>query len=317
MTEHVDVPVEWLYLVRCGECGFVGGADDGCCAKCGYDGVDPASEGIEVIRTGLSEDERKAVEWALQNGISALKTEANSYPEPATSNRGHLERGRDKLIPLLTNAVAAPAIRAQERERVRAELGVLAMMLRENQRHEEGERNRYDEKGERTHPRRLMHDGKAAAYRNAEANLALIIANLDSNTPVEQVSDDLTIRLTREEAEAIAVDVGAMRPSDSCFERGMAPWALHSAACDKLRQALDSSTEPPESDEPDENGVTEADRAVVEDYERHVKAPTEPRCEGEGKLYVSGSGNPYDEDPLVERDCSGCPDCKPTEAEHG
>src|SRR6185312_10928806 len=29
---------EVVYLVRCGECGFLGGPDVGACAKCGYDG---------------------------------------------------------------------------------------------------------------------------------------------------------------------------------------------------------------------------------------------------------------------------------------
>jgi hypothetical protein len=37
--------------------------------------------------------------------------------------------------------------------------------------------------------------------------------------------------------------------------------------------------------------------------------PEVPRCGGSGKIYVSGSGNPYDEDPVVEGDCPGCGDC--------
>jgi hypothetical protein len=38
-----------VYVVRCGECGFIGGADLGHCAKCGYDGIAPASEGWVAV----------------------------------------------------------------------------------------------------------------------------------------------------------------------------------------------------------------------------------------------------------------------------
>jgi hypothetical protein len=34
-----------VYLVQCGECGFIGGPELGHCAKCGYDGIDPRSDG--------------------------------------------------------------------------------------------------------------------------------------------------------------------------------------------------------------------------------------------------------------------------------
>ena len=42
--------IEFVYLVRCGECGFLGAADEGACARCGYDGVDPPSDGGDWVR---------------------------------------------------------------------------------------------------------------------------------------------------------------------------------------------------------------------------------------------------------------------------
>lgn len=41
---------ERAYLVKCGQCRFLGVPDLGHCAKCGYDGVDPASEGAEWVK---------------------------------------------------------------------------------------------------------------------------------------------------------------------------------------------------------------------------------------------------------------------------
>lgn len=54
-----------LYLVRCGHCGFVGDATAGECVRCGYDGVDPPSEGLNLIPlTALHEaDAAHVVRW--------------------------------------------------------------------------------------------------------------------------------------------------------------------------------------------------------------------------------------------------------------
>lgn len=45
----------------------------------------------------FSNDERGSLIWALESGVSTLKTEANSYPEPATGNLAILERAKEKL----------------------------------------------------------------------------------------------------------------------------------------------------------------------------------------------------------------------------
>lgn len=88
---------ETAYLVRCGECGFIGDPEPGHCAKCGYDGIDPPSDGGVWVRLDLDDDARRGVLWALDNGEAALRTEKRSWPEPATSNLSHLKRGADVL----------------------------------------------------------------------------------------------------------------------------------------------------------------------------------------------------------------------------
>lgn len=118
----------------------------------------------------------------LPEGVLVLE-----YGDLTAPGNWHGFNRKDQFV----QVTALPSIVAAELERVRSELGMLAMMLRENQRHEEGDRNHYDEKGERTHPRRLMHDGKAAAYRHAEANLTPIIAALDPTKKGDTSGDDV------------------------------------------------------------------------------------------------------------------------------
>lgn len=48
--------VQRAYLVSCGSCGFLGASDLGFCARCGYDGIDPASEGSEWVRVREARD---------------------------------------------------------------------------------------------------------------------------------------------------------------------------------------------------------------------------------------------------------------------
>lgn len=71
--------------------------------------------------------------------------------------------------------------------------------------------------------------------------------------------DTITVRLTREELEAVAVELGAIRGSESSFEMGRSPLAVYNAACDSLRAALDQPTpnqqEPFLSDEDRERAV--------------------------------------------------------------
>lgn len=45
----------------------------------------------------LTDDERGSLMWALENGVSTLRTEANPYPEPATANLAILTRAKEKI----------------------------------------------------------------------------------------------------------------------------------------------------------------------------------------------------------------------------
>lgn len=45
----------------------------------------------------FTDDERGSLMWALESGVSKLKAEARSFPEPATGNRAILERAKTKL----------------------------------------------------------------------------------------------------------------------------------------------------------------------------------------------------------------------------
>lgn len=51
----------------------------------------------EDQKLDLDDDARSAVLWALENGEAALRTEKNSWPEPATSNLRHLKRGAESV----------------------------------------------------------------------------------------------------------------------------------------------------------------------------------------------------------------------------
>jgi hypothetical protein len=71
-----------IQLVRCGHCGFVSGPDLGECPKCGYDGIDPPSEPIEVIPAShpllLSEDEARLVSrWLTERPCAGNATQAS------------------------------------------------------------------------------------------------------------------------------------------------------------------------------------------------------------------------------------------------
>lgn len=89
------------YLVKCGHCGFIGGPEMEGCAKCGYDGGFTADEAQNLgglwVLLDLDDDARSAVLWALENGEAALRTEKNSWPEPATLNLRHLKRGAESI----------------------------------------------------------------------------------------------------------------------------------------------------------------------------------------------------------------------------
>lgn len=45
----------------------------------------------------FTDDERGSIMWALENGVSTLRTEAKSFSEPATGNLAILERAKSKL----------------------------------------------------------------------------------------------------------------------------------------------------------------------------------------------------------------------------
>lgn len=53
------------------------------------------SKGLDPGR--LDGGELEALHWALNNGVTALRVEARSFPEPATGNRKTLEQAINKL----------------------------------------------------------------------------------------------------------------------------------------------------------------------------------------------------------------------------
>jgi hypothetical protein len=63
-----------------------------------------------------------------------------------------------------------------------------------------------------------------------------------------------TLPFDREEVEAIAVELGAICPSESSFELGRPPFATYGRVLDKLRAALDSTKGKPDQRDLEESG---------------------------------------------------------------
>lgn len=90
--------IERFYLVRCGECGFLSDASLGHCAKCGYDGFDPSSEGIEQVRysdyeQALAEKDREieTLKVAWLDADEERIAESTEVLAAATAKRQELE----------------------------------------------------------------------------------------------------------------------------------------------------------------------------------------------------------------------------------
>ena len=73
----------------------------------------------------------------------------------------------------------------------------------------------------------------------AEERLVQALDRLDHALPSQgEERDEVTVTLDREETEAVAVELGAISPSESSFEMGSPPFALYGRVIDKLRAAL-------------------------------------------------------------------------------
>jgi len=69
---------ERAYLVECGACGFLGSPELGHCAKCGYDGINPASDGAEWIKAAPVEEIRDELRELVERFTPRLPTAERS-----------------------------------------------------------------------------------------------------------------------------------------------------------------------------------------------------------------------------------------------